>query len=294
MKKVIITILIVVGIIAGLVYGGYTIFKSKIDTVSELENADRANSLNSYVVKKDTATTFIRGIGDIQSFNVQSLDIENYEKIKDQYIQDGEEVSANEKLMKVSGGGRTRYITSPIDGLFFEVENSNQSYGNVSTSSSKSYQVYDLQDIGVSVNVSESDVVNIEEGQKAIVKITALNKEIEGTVTYVSKLPSNGRFNVKVSIDYQEDIRFGYGTTVKIITKEVNDMIVIPYDALEIASDGRYFVVTDEYQEQFLNSYWEELPEECRTYVEVGTINSTQVEIISGLTEGQKIIYRKW
>lgn len=294
MKKVIITILIVIAIIAAVAYGGYSIFKSKFDTVSELENADMENSLNSYVVKKESVTTYVRGTGEIQSFNVQDLNIESYEKVSEQYVSDGEEVSTKERLMKVSGGGSARYITSPIDGLFFEVDNSQNIYGMQNTSSSKSYKVYDLDDVGVLMSVSETDVVNLEEGQRAIIKITSLNKEIEGVVSYISKLPSNGRFNVKISIDYEDDIRFGYGTSVKIITKEVDDMIVVPYNALQISENGQYYVVKENFKQEVLQSYWEAIPEEARTYVEVGTVNSTQAEIISGLEEGQKIIYRKW
>lgn len=294
MKKVIITILIVIAIIAAIVYGGYSLFKSKIDTVSELENADMENSLNSYVVKKEAVTTYVRGTGEIQSFNVQELSIESYEKITEQYVSDGEEVSTKERLMKVSGGGSARYITSPIDGLFFEVDNSQSAFGYQNTSASKSYKVYDLDDIGVLMSVSETDVVNLEEGQTAIIKITSLNKEVEGVVSYISKLPSNGRFNVKISIDYEEDIRFGYGTSVKVITKEDNDMIVVPYNALQMSESGQYYVVQENFKQEMLNSYWETIPEEARTYVEVGTVNSTQAEIISGLEEGQKIIYRKW
>ena len=294
MKKVIIAILIVIIIIASLGYGGYCLFKSKFDTVSELENISMESSLNSYVVKRDSVTTYVRGTGEIQSFNVQDISIENYEKITEQYVSDGEEVSAKERLMKVSGAGTARYITSPIDGLFFEIDNSQSSYGNQSTATTKSYKVYDLDEVGVLMTVSEADVVNIEEGQKAIIKITALNREVEGTVSYISKLPSNGRFNVKISMDYSDDIRFGYGTSVKIITKEVENMIVIPYDALQMDEAGRYFVVTEDFKQDVLNSYWEAIPEEAKTYVEVGTVSSTQAEIISGLEEGQKIIYRKW
>lgn len=294
MKKVIITILIVLAIISIVVYAGYNLFKSKIDTVTELENADMENSLNTYVVAMETVETYVRGTGEIQSFNVQELNIESYEKITNQYVSDGEEVSEKERLMRVSGGGTARYINSPIDGLFFEIDNSQNMYSMQNTSSTKSYKVYDISDIGVSMSVSEADVVNISEGQRAIIKITSLNKEIEGSVSYISKLPSNGRFNVKVSIDYEDDIRFGYGTSVKIITKEAENIMVVPYNALQMAEDGRYYVVKESFKQEVLNSYWEVIPEEARTYVEVGTVNSTQAQIISGLVEGEKIIYRKW
>lgn len=282
-------LLIVLGLL--LLLGGviYFIYIKFVNTIDNLSEVDMQYYFNEYTVKEENITSFVRGSGVVTSFNIKNIEIPEYATIKNQYVKDGATVKSKQKLFQISEDGSKKYVTSPIAGMFFEVEN-NSDYG-----SSFTYKVYDLNNMGIEFFVSETDVVSLKVGQKAVVKITVLNKEVEGKVTYVSKLPDEyeGRYKVKVKFSYFDELRFGYGASAKIVIEEKENAIVIPYNALNMDDDGKYYVVKEEYKLDYYN-YNENIDEEKKTYVEVGTITNNQAEILSGLEVGDIILEWTW
>lgn len=277
---IILVIILVIIIVIKLLINNVT---NKIGGIGDVE---MSMFFEEYTVKEEKMTAYVKGTGEITSFNIQTLDIPAFSSIKETYVNDGDRVTAKQKLLKVVTDGISQDINSPIDGMYFETE----SIG------SKVYQVYDLNNIGVSMYVSENDVANLSVGQKAIVKITALKKEVEGEINYISKLPSDGKFKVKVKINYTDEIKFGYGTSVKIIIEEKENALVIPYNAIEMDDDDKYYVVKKEYENEYYNYKMNgaSLSDSAKTYIEIGTITNNQVEVLSGLNSGDVIVEFNW
>jgi len=285
-KKWLKILLIVMGIIVVLGILVSIIISYVLGNIDDINELDMQYYFEEHIVKQENITTYVKGTGEITSFNKTRLEIPIYGNIKESYVKDGDVVTEKQKLLRVYADGYYQNINSPIAGMYFELENEG----------SKEYFVYSLNDIGIEMYVSETDVASLIIGQKAIVKITALNKEVEGTVTYISKLPTMGRFKVKVSINYTDEIRFGYGTSIKIVVAEKENAIVIPYDALQIDENNKYYVIKKENKEIFYNDslYGTEISEKAKTYVEIGTITNNQVEILSGLQNGDVIEEWTW
>lgn len=265
---------------------GFKIANNIFDNINDLNDVEIDYYASEYVVNIQNFTEYVKGTGVINSFNIKTLDTSNYSEIKETYVSDGDIVNAKQKILRGTVDGMGQILYSPIYGMYFEDDGYDK----------KSYYIYDLNNIGTEIYVSENDVAKISINQKAIVKITALNKEVEGTVSYVAKLPSEAGFKVKVKINYSEDIKFGYGVSVKIIASQKDNALVIPYDALQIDVNDNYYVVKKEYKEDLYNSYFSDisLPEEAKTYVEIGSITGSQIEITSGLNAGDTIIEWKW
>lgn len=285
-KKVIIAILIIVVIILAIVFGVKAIIDQKTVQLQEIQTTGWDSMFSEFEVQKQDVTTYVKGNGEVTSFDIKKIPVESYESVADLYVSDGEKVDAKQRLMKVTSPGSSRTVKAPIAGMFFAVEENG----------SNQYMVYNLEEVGVKIQVAETDVVNIKEGQKAIVKISSIGKEVEGVVDYVSNLPQNGKFTVRIKVDYREDVRFGYSAHVSIVTSEKNDTVVVPYKAVTKTEDGRYYVYKAEVKQDLINQFTSgtDVPEEKRTYVEVGEINSNQVEILSGLEVGEKIVYSNW
>ena len=74
----------------------------------------------------------------------------------------------------------------------------------------------------------------------------------------------------------------------KINIGEKENVIVIPYELLEIDEENKYYVIKSEHKNEYYNYGY--VKEENRTYVEIGTITNNKVEIKSGLSVGDKII----
>ena len=274
---IILCIIIIIAIIALVIYSN---IKNRIDyIVASNEEFSFENSMGIHEVTTATAESFVKSSGTITSFNIQTIDIEDYEKVKEIYISDGQYVDAKTRIMKVTGD-TTRYITAPTSGIFFKTQKGEGEY---------EYKIYNLDEIGVSIQVSEKDVASLQIGQTAIIKIISLEQELEGTVSYISMLPYEGKFTVNINVPYFEGIKFGYTTNVKISTSKNEEAIVIPYEALNEDDDGRYYVILEEYKDYAL-----ELEDHMKTFVEVGKMTEDYVEILEGLETGMKIIYWKW
>jgi len=292
MKKHLKTILVVILIFLVIGFAIYRIIKSKIDDVGGVTNSYADLMFASYTVKREDVNSYIRGTGTITSFNIETLDIDVGSTVTDILVSEGQRVDAKQDILKVKDeNGKEKTIKSTISGMFFCVEN--QTAG---ISTGTSYCIYNLDDIGVKIALSEKDITSVNLGQKAKVNITALNKEFDGEVSYVSSLPQNDKFVVKIKIGYSDDVKFGYSTTASILTMEKKDIIAIPYEYLNMTDDNRYYVLKDDVKNDLYNTmaYGEDAPEDKRTYVKVGTITSRNVEVVEGLEEGDKIVRYNW
>ncbi len=279
-------VLITVAILFVIIEVGFIIASSFMNNLDNISSAEFDYYISEYVVEEQSFTEYVKGTGTINSFNIKALETSDFSEIKEMYVNEGDIVNAKQKILRGIKDGVNQIIYSPIYGMYFE----NSENGN------KSYLVYDLNNIGIEMYVSENDVAKISTGQKAIVKISALNKEVEGTITYVAKLPSTDGFKVRVKIDYTDDLKFGYGVSVKIIASQKNNAIVVPYNALQMDANDNYYVLKKEYKEALYNNYFKDttIPKEARTYVEIGSITGNLVEITSGLNAGDTILEWTW
>ena len=141
--------------------------------------------------------------------------------------------------------------------------------------------------MSVSVDMDESDILSLEEGQEASVTIDSIgDDEFIGTVTEIntSGTSSGGVtvFTVEVMIDKTEQMLAGMSASVDIKIEGVEDALLIPEDALQQTSTTSY--VYTEYNEE---------TDELGGMVEVttGLSNGTEVEITSGLSEGDTVYY---
>lgn len=276
---IICTVILVVLICAILFIVGK--IRNNIGNISENEVSAY---FREFTVSRDDISLYVKGTGEITSFNIKDLEVYPYSTIKAKYKSDGDIVKAKERIMQISTEGYYQNISSPIDGMYFETEKNGI----------KVYEVYDLNDIGVDLAISENDVALLSLNQKATVKISALNRELDGTVSYISKLPTSGKFRVRINILYDEQIRFGYGVSVKILAKEQKDILAIPYEALFMDTNNRYYVIKKEHELEYYENTLLTVPDNIKTYVEVGTVTRDIVEIIDGLEEGDIVAVRNY
>jgi multidrug efflux pump subunit AcrA (membrane-fusion protein) len=280
-KNVLIVLIVIVIAIVLIV----NLVKSRIQAVVDSESSFSNYLFDSYTVSRSDVTSYARSSGNITSFNIETLKLETGDQIKEILVSEGEKVEANQTVMKIVNDGKEKNLKSTISGLFFCVE---------SSTGETEYCIYNLDDVGVKVTFSEKDIANITIGQKAVVNIPALDKELEGTVSYISNLPQNERYTVRVKLDYSDDIKFGYSSSVSIVTMEKTNAIIVPYDYVSMTDDGKYYVIMDEYKDELYDSWLQSdnvnISEEKRTYIKPGIITSKTIEVLEGLEENQTII----
>lgn len=136
--------------------------------------------------------------------------------------------------------------------------------------------------------VDEIDIFKIAVGQKALVSIDALpGEELSGTVTFISPYSSEvvGIVNYPVTIMLDSanmELKSGLTATARIIVEGKPETIYVPRTAVNF-EDDKYFV------QVVLNA--EKMVLEERE-VKIGAQSAQNIEILSGLKEGDKILSR--
>lgn len=203
--------------------------------------------------------------------------------------------SASGSASGTAGSGNTGSASSGFasSGSASAASSGSDSSGTIGTSDYSLYEtaafsIASATEASVSINVDELDILSVKEGQTATVTLDALDgQEFEGTITEVSNEASSGnsstKYPVTITFEKNEDMLLGMSASATIHVNEAEDAVLIPVDALQEKGDST-FVYTKKDSDGNLSGEVE---------VETGISNGSQVEITSGLEEGDTVYYLK-
>jgi RND family efflux transporter MFP subunit len=143
--------------------------------------------------------------------------------------------------------------------------------------------LYTRDDLEVIANVDELDLVNVEPGAAATVRLDAYPaREIEGAVvaTAPQAREQGGAtvFATTISIDIPEglDIRPGMNADVTIVTDARDEALLVPQQAVRTVGERAFVTVVED-------------GEHTEREVLLGYRSGGQVEVVSGLAEGDRV-----
>lgn len=173
-------------------------------------------------------------------------------------------------------------LTSPIDG---EVAMLNYKAGDIILNDdTKPVAVIINKDtLFIEVNVEEADINKLVVGQKSYATFDALNElELEGEISFISLTSASNNsgivtYLVRVIIDNSANhpIREGMTAFVNFVTAGVKDVLTVPVEAVRNVGGKPSLQLT--------SGEW--VP------VTTGFTDGDNVEIISGMSEGERILY---
>ena len=172
---------------------------------------------------------------------------------------------------------------SPIDGTVLTVFVDEDGYVE---SGDELFKVANLDEMEIIIEVDELDIMNIEKGQNVIIECDVFEDEtFTGTVDSISLSGSysNGvtTYDVTVMVDDRKDMMSGMNVDAEILIEESSDTLMIPVEAVKKISSKYVVMVKDD--EGNLS------PQQ----IEVGIVNESYVEVVSGLLEGDTIYYNE-
>jgi HlyD family secretion protein len=220
--------------------------------------------------------------------------------------------------------GRTT-IYAPMSGTIslLNVELGERVVGTQQMAGTEILRVANLNNMEVEVDVNENDIVKVQIGDSTIVEVDAyLKKEFKGVVTEIANSAAGAlaadqvtNFRVKVRIleesyadlvegkpETYSPFRPGMTATVDIITNKSNNSIAVPISSIVIKTesqmtknkkDSRASVSEDiqtEDEEKFECVFVNDNGIAKLEKVKTGIQDDTNIEIISGLSEGAEII----
>jgi len=190
--------------------------------------------------------------------------------------------SAEIALKEAEKNAAARTVTAPISGVItaLAVENGDTVSGAGGTAALV------ITDPGVyqaTITLAESDISQVEVGQKAILTYDALPDLTQaGRVTRVDLAGANESGVVSYTVvvtpdEMDESVRGGMTVSVSIITQVAEDVLAVPSSAVKSSARGKYVQILQDGQP-------------TNVAVEVGVSTDSYTEITSGLSEGQEVI----
>lgn len=169
-------------------------------------------------------------------------------------------------------------IVAPIDGV---VTNINVSNGDYVRSESNLLTIVNNDNVEFDIEVDELDINDVTVGAEVKVTIDALEETASspliGYVTNVSiegnSMNSVTSYPVTISLEGNDKIKMGMNCSAEIIIQSKENVLTVPVEAVN-SRKGEYYVSLSDGSEQ---------------KVEVGLYDDTNIEIVSGLTEGDEV-----
>lgn len=182
---------------------------------------------------------------------------------------------------------RTGTLEAPFDGTVSSIDYSESAPMVNADGETIMVTMAPDEDICVNVGIDETDILSLVLGQTAEVTVSSISDDpFTGTVTEITKVGTSTsgvtQYSAVVTLPKDSKMLSGMSATVDIQIQGVDDVVLIPVDALHTTRNVS-FVYT---------SYNEETKEYGgRVEVVTGASNSSFVEIVSGLKEGNTVYY---
>lgn len=224
----------------------------------------------SRTILENNELTFLAGL-NLKAVRAYNLNLQIAEQDLKRY---------KDELMKTE-------ILAPFDGTVVDIGvKENDQLSSFDYSSKTAVYLVDTHTVEMDGVVDEIDIYKVKVGEEAIIIVDALpDLEIKGRVTFISPFGSRTtgvvEFPVTITLDPTEiELKGGLTATADIIVEKHEDILLVPNRSIK-GSPGDYWVevVLDE----------KTMKTEKRP-VELGAQNEQFSEIISGLSEGEKVI----
>lgn len=170
-------------------------------------------------------------------------------------------------------------IKAPISGTVDEVH---VKVGENISPGMPAARVVNTNDLKLVANVSEAYVTNIKKGNRVLINIPELKKEIEGTVSFVGKnIDQLSRtFTVEVRMKPEADLRPNMTATVKVVFTTEKNAIVVPVNVIQSLNNEKIVYVAEKKGNQTVAR---------KKVVTVDGVYANQAQV-EGLKDGDQII----
>lgn len=237
-------------------------------------------SYESATAKVGDITTYYSFSGNVETKNRQTVTAEKVMQISDIQVADGELVEEGTVLFKTTFGDS---IKSKISG---EIASLNVEENAQVMAGAKLLEVVDYSNLEINVKVDESDIAALATGKDTIVRVGAINKDIKGKISSMSKegQVSNGLTFFLATIDLEKDdsLKIGMSAEVKVISNTATGVVTLPMTAIQFDDSNKPYVLKKDAKGNAI-----------KTQITTGINDGTTVEIKNGVLNGEVILFTK-
>jgi len=235
-------------------------------------------SYESATAKIGDITTYNSFSGNVDTKNRQTVMSEKVMQVSSLKVKEGDTVKVGDVLLKTTTGDE---IKSKIDG---EISNVNVEENATVMAGVKLLEIVDYNNLEINVKVDEYDIATLAKGKETTVKIGAINKEIKGTISSISKEGQivNGVTFFTANIDLAKDasLKIGMSAEAKLISNTVKGVVTLPMKVIQFDENNQPYVLKQG-----------EKNAPVKTEITTGINDGTTVEVKSGVSSGEAILY---
>lgn len=131
-------------------------------------------------------------------------------------------------------------ITGTVDDVWIKV-------GENATPGIPTVRIVNTSDLKIRANVSEAFVTMIKKGNKALVSLSELQKDIEARVTFVGRTidPLSRTFTVEIKLPANTDLRPNMTATVKVIFNSEVQALVVPVNVIQEINNEKVVYIAE-------------------------------------------------
>jgi HlyD family secretion protein len=170
-------------------------------------------------------------------------------------------------------------IKSPIDGVVTERP---QYPGELAAANQPLLTVMDLSKLIAKAHIAQSEAFALKVGDPAEMQLPGLDEKVKGRVSLVSPAVDPGSTTIEVWVETAKPgsaLKPGMTVQVQIAAVTAKDALAVPVSAVYKNADGTSFVLVAGADEKAHVSA-----------VETGIRSTTEVQILSGIKEGEAVI----
>lgn len=227
------------------------------------------------VTQRDIST-YYSFAGTVSSKNKQDITADTIMQVKTCHVKIGDKVKKDQKLLTLNG---SQTVNAAMDG---EVVSINAEDGGIYQAGQELMTIADMNSLQVDIKVDEYDIAAAEVSKDANIYVNALKRDIKGKVTNVSRKAVTNQgvtyFEAAVSVEPDQDLKLGLSADVTMLNKSVASVMSISMSALNFDKENKTFVYLKDKNGK-----------ETQKYVTVGVNDGNYVEIVEGLSLGDKL-----
>lgn len=135
-------------------------------------------------------------------------------------------------------------IKSPIAGTIDEIQ---VKVGENIAPGMPAARIVNNSDLKLVANVSEAYVTDVKKGDKVVINIPEIKKEIIGQVSFVGRNidPLSRTFAVEVNLKSQPELRPNMSATIKVVFNTAPNAIVVPVNVIQTLNDEKVIYVAE-------------------------------------------------
>lgn len=268
-KKLIIVVFILI-----LIISIYYMINKNDENITNIEIVTEKEA----VVEKNTIISTLTAPAEVSSEKMEKLPLNTNYYYLSMCVEEEEYVKEGDPILKYSNG---KYLEAPYDCVVI-----NYSVPEAKSICKDSNYVYvaSLEDLYININISEEQVRSISVGQEvSLIANYDTTKNYEGEITKINEVGTRSTggttFAAIASVVNDGTLKLGMSINSEVVISKNDNLLTLPVESIIIEEDGRY-----------VNKIKEDETIE-KVKVETGLSDANNVEIVSGLNEGDKVKY---